>query len=67
MLIESGNINIYDINRIDIVLESDHGLGEFQFPMKILYIMNNGKRHESIQPMGYILCKKGNGIILKIL
>ena len=27
--------------------------------------MNNGKRHESIQPVGYILCKKDNGIILK--
>ena len=33
--------------------------------MKIMYIMNNGIRHESIQPMGYILCKKDNGIILK--
>ena len=33
--------------------------------MKILYIMNNGKRHESIQPIGCILCKKDNGIILK--
>ena len=33
-------------------------------PMKILYIMNNGKRHESIQPIGCILCKKDNGIIL---
>ena len=33
-------------------------------PMKILYIMNNGKRHESIQPIGCILCKKDNGILL---
>ena len=33
--------------------------------MKILYIINNTKRHESIQPMGYILCKKDNGIIPK--
>ena len=33
--------------------------------MKILYIMNNGNRCESIQPMGYILCKKDNRIILK--
>ena len=33
--------------------------------MKTLYIMNNGTRHESIQPVGYILCKKDNGIILK--
>ena len=35
----------------------DHGQGTFRFPMKILYIMNNTKRHESIQPMGYILLK----------
>ena len=33
--------------------------------MRILYIMNNGKKYESMQPIGYILCKKDNGIILK--
>ena len=33
--------------------------------MKILYIMNNDKRHESIQHVGCILCKKDNGLILK--
>ena len=33
--------------------------------MKILYIMNNLKRYESIQPVGCILYKKDNGIILK--
>ena len=27
--------------------------------------MNNEQRHKSIQPVGYILCKKDNGIILK--
>ena len=27
--------------------------------------MNSGKRYESVQSMGYILCKKDNGIILK--
>ena len=27
--------------------------------------MNNEKRHENIQRVGYILCKKNNGIILK--
>ena len=58
-------ISICDINRIDIVVGDDYGQGAFRFPMKILYIMNNGNRHESKQPMGYILCKKDNGIILK--
>ena len=33
--------------------------------MKILYVMNNGTRHECIQPVGCILYKKDNGIILK--
>ena len=33
--------------------------------MKRLYIKNNGNIHESIQPVGYILCKKDNGIMLK--
>ena len=63
--IDSDQIDISDINRIDIVVGGDHGQGSFRFPMKILYIMNSGKRHESIQPMDYILCKKDNERILK--
>ena len=65
MLIESGDIDISDINRIYIVVGGDHGQGLFRFPMKILYTMNNSNRHESIQPMDYILCKKYYGMILK--
>ena len=64
LLIESGDVNLSDIDRIDIMVGNDHGQGAFRFPMKILYIMNNEKRHESIQPVGYILCKKDNGLIL---
>ena len=52
MLIESGDIDISNINRIDIVVGGDHGQGVFRFPMKILYIMNDDTRHESIQPVG---------------
>ena len=48
MLIYSGDIDIFNISRIDIVVGGDHGQGAFRFPMKILYIMNNGNRHESI-------------------
>ena len=66
MLIGSGDIDISDIIRIDIIVGGDHGQGAFRFPLKILYIINNGNRHESIQPVGYILCKKNDGIILKI-
>ena len=58
-------MDISDINRIDIVVGGGHGQGVFRFPMKILYIINNGNIHESIQPVGYILSKKDNGIILK--
>ena len=65
MLIESSVIDISDINRIDIVVGGDHGQGAFRFPIEMLYIMNNGDRHENIQPMGYILYMKYNGIILK--
>ena len=65
LVIESGDIDLSDIDRIDIVVGGDHGQGAFRFPMKILYIMNNEKRYESIQPVGYILCKKDNGLILK--
>ena len=52
LLIESGDIDILNINKIDIVVGSDHGQGAIRFPMKILYIMNDGTRHESIQPVG---------------
>ena len=65
MLIESGDIDISNINRIDIVVGGDHGQWAFRFPMKILYIMNNVNRHESIQPVDCILCKNDNGIILR--
>ena len=63
MLIESGDIDISDINGIYIVVGGDHGQGAFRFPMKILYIMNDGTRHKSIQPVGCILYKKNNDII----
>ena len=66
MLIDSGDIGTLNISRIDIVVGGDHGQGAFRFPMKILYIMKDDTRYESIQPVGYILCKKDNGIILKI-
>ena len=65
LLIKSGGINLCDIDRIDIVVDGDHGQGAFRFPMQILYIMNDEKRHESIQPVGYILYKKNNGLVLK--
>ena len=39
MLIDSGDIDIFNISRIDIVVGGDHGQGAFRFPMKILYIM----------------------------
>ena len=43
-----------DINRIDIVVDGNHGQGAFRIPMNILYIMNNDKRHEGMQSVGYI-------------
>ena len=52
MLIESDDIDIPNINRLDIVFGGDHDQGAFRFPMKRLYITNNGNRHESIQPVG---------------
>ena len=65
LLIESGDINLSDIDRIDIVTGGDHGQGSFRFLIKKMEIMNNEKIHENIQPVGYILCKKDNGLILK--
>ena len=65
LLIESGDINLSDIDIIDIIIGGDYGQGAFRFSMKTLYIKNNGKRHENIQPKGYILYKKDNGITLK--
>ena len=64
LLIDFDDIDIYDINRIDMVVGGDHRQGVFRFLMKIVYIMNNGKIHESTQPVGYILCKKDNCYIL---
>ena len=41
LIIDSGDIDSSDIDRIDIVIGGDHGQGEIRFPMNILYIMNN--------------------------
>ena len=65
MLINSGDLDVLNLKRIDIVVGDDHGQGAFRFPMKILYIMNDDTRHKSIQSVSYILCKKDNDIILK--
>ena len=54
VLIDFDQINISDINNIGIVVGGDHGQGAFRFPMKILYVMNSGKRHGIVQPVGYI-------------
>ena len=53
------------MNKIDVVVGGDYGQGAFRFLVKMLYITNNDKIHESIQPVGYILCKIDNSIILK--
>ena len=58
LIINSSDINIYEINRMYVVVDGDHGQGVFRFSMKILYIINNCNRHESIQPVGSILCKR---------
>ena len=47
LLIESGDMDICNINKLDIVVGGDHGHGAFRCPMKILYIMNNGNIHDS--------------------
>ena len=36
LLIESGYMNLFDIDRIDVVVGGGHGQGEFRFPVKIL-------------------------------
>ena len=48
LLIDSGDKKLYNIDRIDTVVGGDHSQRAFRFPMKILYITNNEKRHERI-------------------
>ena len=49
MLIDSGDIDINETNKIDIVVDT--------LSVQLLYIMNSGKSYESIQSIGYILYK----------
>ena len=58
MLIDSGDIDINETNKIDIVVDT--------LSVQLLYIMNSGKSYESIQSIGYILYKTIEWIILKI-
>ena len=45
LLINSSDIDTYEMTRIDIVIGGEHGQGAFRFAMKILYIINTDKRH----------------------
>ena len=58
ILYVSSDIYINWVKRLYKVRVGDHGQGAYQLPVKILYIMNNDKSRERIQPIAYILCKK---------
>ena len=45
LLIDSGDVDVYEINTIDVVVGGNHGQGSFRFSMTFLYITNNGKIH----------------------
>ena len=64
VLINYGDIDINKMDCVDLVVDGDYWQGFSCFSMKILYIMNNGKSHENIQHVGYILYKEDNSIIL---
>ena len=64
ILMDYSDININKMNNTDIVVGGDNGQGVFRFSMKILCIINTGKSRESLQYVGYIVCKQDHGIIL---
>ena len=65
LLIKCNLIIIDEISKIDIIVGSDHGQGTFRFPMKLLFIMKSYKNIVRESSVVYILCKKGNGDVLK--
>ena len=65
MLTDFSNIDINETSRIDIVVRGGHGQGVIRFKIKILYTINIVQTHENIQPIGWILYKKNNGVTLK--
>ena len=41
ILIDSFSVNVNNVDRIDIVVGGNHGQGVFQFPMKLIYVMDD--------------------------
>ena len=65
LLINSKQLKVNEISRIDIIVGGDHGQGNFIFLMKLLFVVKNTKNIERTSSVAYILCKKDNGGILK--
>ena len=65
LLVKFNLLNLNDLSRIDVVIGGDHGQGAFRFLMKLLFVMKSFKNVERESSVAYILCKKGNGEILK--
>ena len=65
LLINSKQLKVNEISRIDIIVGGDHGQGNFRFLMKLLFVVKNTKNIERTSSIAYILCKKDNGGILK--
>ena len=60
MLIDSFKLNINNIHRIDIVVGGYHDQDVVRFPMKLVYIIDDGNIFERITNRGYIYCRNDN-------
>ena len=61
LLINSKQLKVNEISRIDIIVGGDHGQGNFRFLMKLFFVVKNTKNVERTSSIAYILCKKDNG------
>ena len=62
---ETFNVEEANIDRVDIVTGGDHSHGAFRFLLKTMLVLKNGEVLERQSTIGYILCKKDTGTILK--
>ena len=57
LLINSKQVKVNEISRIDIIVGGNHGQGTFRFLMKLLCVMKYSKNIERTSSVACILCK----------
>ena len=65
LLINTNQLIVHEISKIDVIVGGNHSQCVFRFPMKLLFIMKSEIKVERISSVAYVLYKKEYDDILK--